>query len=56
MAILNQQTEASLTDALVFASEKDICVIHQDGERVEIVKIYHQSEYRLWEGCFSFLG
>ena len=56
MTVLNQQTKVSLTDAIVFANEKDICVIHQEGDRLEIVKIWYQSDYHQWEGCFCFLG
>jgi hypothetical protein len=56
MSILNQQTQVSLTDALVFANSKDICVIHQENDCIEIVKIWYQSDYQQWEGCFTFLG
>ena len=56
MTVLNQQTQVLLTDALVFAKPKDICVIHQENDRIEIVKIWYQSDYKQWEGCFTFLG
>lgn len=57
MSVLNQQTQNfSLNNAVAFAKPKDICVVHQENDTLEIVRVYHQSEYQQWEGCFTFLG
>ena len=57
MTVLNQQAQNFSWDNVVsFAKPNDICVIHQENETLEIIRIYHQSDFQQWEGCFTFLG
>lgn len=57
MTVFNQQTEnVSFNDAVIFAKPNEICVIHQENDTFEIIRIYYQSEYQQYNGCFTFLG
>lgn len=57
MTVLNQQAENFSWDNVVsFAKPNEICVIHQENDTLEIIRIYHQSDFQQWEGCFTFLG
>lgn len=57
MTVFNQQTENVLfNDAVIFAKPNEICVIHQENDSFEIIRIYNQSDFQEYNGCFTFLG